>query len=346
MDALSELLRVVKLSGAMFFNAQCSAPWCVRSPPSKMFSHYVATPSSHVIEFHLVAQGRGYIRVDEEVTLLTAGDIVLIPHGDMHYMGNGFGAEAVDGSTGLEALLCGDVKRSHLGSGDGEQTHLVCGYLACDARLIQPVLAGLPRVLRVYVRTDSYGELLESMIRHAVQQASENAPGSKVITARLAEVLFAEVLRRFVLQLPEGRTGWLSAVTDAAVGRALAYLHQRPEYAWTLDELAQEVGLSRSVLTQRFARYLGQSPMAYLADWRLELAAESLRTTNRSVLQIAGEIGYDSEAAFNRAFKRRFDFPPARYRREWRQKLHQDSVSKGSMVTQRALAPLASHQTP
>jgi AraC-like DNA-binding protein len=318
MDALSELLRVVKLNGALFFNAECGAPWCVLSPPSKSFAPHVASASSHIIEFHLIAEGRAYIRVGEETTPLAAGDIVLVPHGDPHVMGNGIASETIDATADMPELLKGGVKRSRLG-GSGEETRLVCGYLACEARLIQPVLVGLPRALRVHVRTDSYGELLESMIRHAVEQVSSAAPGSEVIAARLAEVLFAEVLRRYVMQLPKGRSGWLAGATDPGVGRALASLHRRPAHSWTLDELAREAGVSRSVLTERFARYLGQAPMAYLTDWRLELGAESLRTTSRSVLQIAGEVGYDSEAAFNRAFKRRFDAPPARYRRNWRE---------------------------
>ena len=318
MDALSELLRTVKLSGAVFFNAHCGAPWCVRSPSSRTFSSYVAPASGHVIEFHLIAHGRAYVRVGEETTPLTAGDIIMIPHGDPHVLGNGSGGETLDGAAGLPALLSGELKPSRFG-GDGEETRLICGYLACDERLIQPVVVGLPRLVRVHIRSDAYGELLENLIRHAVEQVASAAQGSGVIVARLAEVLFAEVLRRYVLQLPNGRTGWLAGATDPAIGRALGSLHHRPQHPWTIDELAQEIGLSRSALTERFARYLGQGPMAYLTDWRLELAAESLRNTSRSVLQIAGEVGYESEAAFNRAFKRRFLLPPARYRKSWRE---------------------------
>jgi transcriptional regulator GlxA family with amidase domain len=151
-----------------------------------------------------------------------------------------------------------------------------------------------------------------------MEQAAIRAPGSDVITAHLAEVLFAEVLRRYLLSLPRGRTGWLAGAGDPAVGRALAALHHRPADEWTLEGLAKEAGISRSLLTDRFTRYLGQSPMSYLADWRLELGAEALRTTNRSVQRVANDVGYESEAAFNRAFKRRFELPPARYRRERR----------------------------
>jgi transcriptional regulator GlxA family with amidase domain len=131
-------------------------------------------------------------------------------------------------------------------------------------------------------------------------------------------VLFAEVLRRYLLSLPQGRTGWLAGASDPAVSRALAALHREPVRGWTLEELAQNCGVSRSVLTERFARLLGQSPMAYLTDWRLELGAEALRTTSRSVQRVALDVGYESEAAFNRAFKSKFAAPPARYRKEAR----------------------------
>lgn len=317
MDALSELLRTVKLSGAMFFHARGTAPWCVRTPPSAIFSRFVAEPSNHIIEFHLVVEGRGYVRVGGETTPFAAGDLVMLPHGDAHMIGNGLGAELADVTDTLPALLRGEISESRFGGG-GEATRFVCGYLACEARLVRPLIACLPRVLRVSVRADPAGAWLENMLAHAVGLAQAASPGSEVVAGRLAEALFAEALRRYVLQLPPGRTGWLAAAADPAVGRALALLHQDPARDWSLDALAQEAGLSRSALTERFARYLGQSPMAYLADWRLELAAEALRTTSRAVQQIAAEVGYESEAAFNRAFKRRFDAPPARYRKTWR----------------------------
>jgi AraC-like DNA-binding protein len=319
MDALSELLRAVKLSGAMFYVAECSKPWRVLAPSSRTLGKYVAANASHVIEFHFATQGSGYVRVGEETTPFAAGDLFMIPHGDPHEMGNGTGATLVDAEPGLPALLEGGLTCVRLGVAGGEETRLVCGYLACDAGLIRPVLAGLPRVVRVHIRNDRAGEWLENSLTHAVERATAAAPGSDVILARLAEVLFAEALQRYVNQLPEGRTGWLAGAGDATVGRSLAALHRRPAHPWTLDELADEAAVSRSALTERFARYLGQSPMAYLADWRIELGAESLRTSSRSVLQIAAEVGYESEAAFNRAFKRKFGKPPAQYRRAFRE---------------------------
>jgi AraC-like DNA-binding protein len=317
MDALSELLRAVKLSGAMFFNAEGSKPWRVGALPSSKLGCYVAPNASHVVEFHLVTEGTGYIRVGEETTPFAAGDLLVVPHGDAHEMGNGTGVGLTDTTGLVSSLLKGDQKRSCFGGG-GEKTKFVCGYLACEAGLIRPVLAGLPRVVRVSIRTDAAGKWLEDSILHAVERVAAAAPGSDVILARLAEVLFAEALQRYLSQLPRGRTGWLAGAGDPTVGRSLAALHRKPAHPWTLDELATEAAVSRSALTERFARYLGQSPMAYLADWRLELGAEALRTTSRSVLQIATDVGYESEAAFNRAFKRRFGQPPAQYRRSVR----------------------------
>lgn len=317
MDALSELLRAVKLSGAMFYNAEGSKPWRVAAPPSNKLCEYVGARASHVIEFHFVTNGTGYIKVGDETTPFAPGDLLVIPHGDAHEMGNGTGAPLLDAAVGLPALLTGDLQRSSFGGG-GEKTNFVCGYLACEAGLIRPVLAGLPRVLRVNVRTDAAGQWLESSILHAVERVNAATPGSDVILARLAEVLFTEALQRYLSQLPPGRTGWLAGAGDPTVGRSLAALHRKPAHPWTLDELAEAAAVSRSALTERFARYLGQSPMAYLTDWRIELGAEALRTTSRSVLQVAAEVGYESEAAFNRAFKRKFGQPPAQYRRSCR----------------------------
>lgn len=304
----------------MFFHARCGAPWGVCSSPSQAFNSLIGSPSSHIIEFHLLSEGRAFVRVGEESMPLSAGDVIMMPHGDAHYLGSGPGHGSPMADEDIHALLTGQLTLSRLG-GSGEGARLICGYLASEAGLITPLLEGLPRVVRVNIRSDAQGASLESMIRHAVEQASDGAPGSKAIVAHLAEVLFAEVLRRYLLQLSSSRTGWLAGAADPVISRALAALHQRPGDPWTLQQLAREVGVSSSSLTDRFARCLGQGPMSYLATWRLELAAESLRSTSRSVLQIAGEVGYDSEAAFNRAFKRRFQVPPARYRRQWREEI-------------------------
>ncbi len=196
-----------------------------------------------------------------------------MPHGDAHEMGAGVGGKPICGDDALPALWSGRVKLASFGGG-GETTGLVCGYLACDGELLKPVLAGLPRVVRVNIRTNPSGEWLDNLLRHAVSQVAAATPGSEVILAHLAEVLFTEVLRRYLLALPDGRTGWLAGAGDPAVGRALAALHREPAFDWTLDLLAEEAGISRSALTEKFTRFIGQAPMAYLTDWRLELGAD------------------------------------------------------------------------
>jgi AraC-like DNA-binding protein len=314
MDALSELLRAVKLSGALFYNSSCTAPWCLQAPPSIALLPYIRAQATRVIEFHHITEGTAYVRVGDETTPLAAGDIVMIPHGDAHEMGAGSGGKPICGDDALPALWSGRVKLANFGGG-GATTGLVCGYFACDGELLKPVLAGLPRVVRVNIRSNPSGEWLDNMLRHAVAEVAAATPGSDVILAHLAEVLFTEVLRRYLLSLPGGRTGWLAGAGDQAVGRALAAIHRDPAFEWTVDLLAAEASISRSALTEKFTRFIGQAPMAYLTDWRLELAAEALRSTRRSVQRVALDSGYESEAAFNRAFKRKFSLPPARYRR-------------------------------
>ena len=284
MDALSELLRVVKLNGALFFDAHCSAPWCIRSPPSTMLGRYIDAQSSHVIEFHVLTEGCGYVRVGGETTPLTAGDIVMIPHGDAHDMGNGLPKELIDGAQTLPALLRGEITQSRLGGG-GEVTRLICGFLACQPQLIAPLLVGLPRVVRVHLRADAYGASLERMVCHAAEQLATRLPGSEVIVARLAEVMFAEALRRYVTQLAPQRSGWLAGAADPSIGRALAQIHQHPSRPWTLDELAEVACLSRSSLAERFARYLGQGPMAYLTDWEIPALLHHVRATSNQLRQ-------------------------------------------------------------
>jgi transcriptional regulator GlxA family with amidase domain len=188
--------------------------------------------------------------------------------------------------------------------------------MACDPRLCRPILDGLPAMIQVNIRADTSGQWLENSIRHLVVEAGSGSPGSSAMLAKLSEALFVDTLRRYVADLPAEQTGWLAGTRDPIVGKSLAILHRRPEHAWTIAELAREVGLSRSALVDRFSRYLSEPPMTYLSRWRLQLAARSLRSTSHSMAQIAAEVGYESEAAFNRAFKREFGLPPARFRKD------------------------------
>ena len=314
MDVLSTVLKTVKLEGTMFYNAEFSAPWSLRSPASCMLAQYVSPEPRHVILYHLVTQGQAYVAVEDgERVLLSAGDIVVFPHGDAHIMGNGRDVASRDYEKMLQEVLSQGLKPASMGGG-GELTKFVCGYLACDQHLSKAFLSGLPPVFKVNIGNDSSGQWLKNSILFSVGQAVGSQAGSEIVVAKLSEALFAETLRRYVDSLPPGHTGWLAGARDPDVGKALALLHRQPSQQWTIAELAGKVGVSRSVLAERFRHFLGVPPMAYLTSWRLQLGAQLLTSTSRGVAQIAGEVGYESEPAFNRAFKREFDVPPARYR--------------------------------
>jgi len=315
MDVLSEVLKTVKLDGAFFYNGEFSAPWCFRSPASRDVAPYLSTDSGHVIIFHLLTEGRGYAGVEGESKklLLNAGDIVIFPHGDPHIVGNGSPVKPVDNEQELQRIMSQGLKLSRFGGG-GEITKFVCGYMVCEPQLSRVFLGGLPPVLKINIRNDASDQWLENSIRYSVGNADAFRPGGEAVIAKLSEVLFVEALRRYIALLPPEQTGWLAGVRDPDVGKTLALLHRQPAHPWTIATLANEVGISRSVLAERFRRYLSQTPIAYLTRWRLQLGAQMLKSTSSSVAQIAAEVGYESEPAFNRAFKREFGLPPARFR--------------------------------
>ena len=316
MDVLSEVLRVVKLDGAVFYNAEFSSPWSFRAPPSRTVAPYLATTAGHVIMFHLLTEGRGFARLEEgERVPLEAGDIVIFPHGDAHIMENGPRITPVDNGKELVRIFSQGLKLARMGGG-GEVTKFVCGYMACEPRLAQVFLGGLPSVFKVNIRDSGAGSWLENTIRFSVGEANESIAGSDAVLAKLSEALFVETLRRYIALLPKQQKGWLAGARDAEVGKALAMMHRHPARPWTIAGLAKEAGISRSVLAERFRHYLGEPPMSYLTRWRLQLGAQLLNSTSHSVAEIAAEVGYESEPAFNRAFKREFGLPPARFRNQ------------------------------
>jgi len=319
MDVLSEVLETVRLDGAMFYNAEFSAPWCFHSPRSSLLAPYLSDGRRHVIIFHLLTEGRGYAHLegDGKPVLLDAGDIVIFPHGDPHILGNGPPVTPTDNARELERVLSLGLKLSRMGGG-GELTKFICGYMACEPHLSGVFLGGLPPLMKVNIRNDPAGQWLENSLRYSVDNANPSSPGGEAVLAKLSEVLFVETLRRYIALLPREQTGWLAGVRDPEIGKALALLHRRPAHPWTIASLGSEVGVSRSVLAERFRRYLSESPMAYLAQWRLQLGAQLLKSTSRSVADIAAEVGYESEPSFNRAFKRQFGLPPARFRSQAR----------------------------
>ncbi len=316
MDAFSEVLSAVKLKGALFFHAEFSAPWGHASPSSDAMAPELLPGAEHLIIFHLLIDGSAFVQLEDgQPVILAAGDIVIFPHGDPHMLGNGSPSQLMDMDRMLALIQCRNLGPMRAGGG-GEVTRFVCGYMACDPELCRPILAGLPRVLKVNVRSGASGQWLEDSIRRLVEEVGSHQPGSEALLAKLSEALFVETLRQYVAGLPAEQTGWLAGARDPVVGKSLAILHSRVSHPWTIAELAREVGMSRSALLERFSRYLSEPPMAYLTRWRLQLAARRLTSTPRSVAEIAGEVGYESEAAFSRAFKRQFGSPPAKFRRE------------------------------
>jgi len=318
LDILSEVLKGVTLKGAVFYNAEFSAPWSFRSPASHLIAPHLGPDAGHVIIYHLVTEGGAWAQLEGGVRVdLVPGDILIFPHGDPHLMGNGPFVEPVDNGRELKRIFTQGLEIARTGGG-GEVTRFVCGYMTCDPQLSQVVLAGLPSLLRVNIRNDSSGLWLENSIRFSVENASTATAGAEAVLAKLSEALFVETLRRCIATLPSSQTGWLAGARDPEVGKALALLHREPARQWTIGDLAESVGVSRAVLAERFQRYLGVAPIGYLTRWRLQLGARLLTTTHDGISQIAARVGYLSEAAFNRAFKRHFSLPPARFRREKR----------------------------
>ncbi len=266
MDVLSEVLRVVRLEGALFFNAEFSAPWCLSSSRSAAVAHQLAPGAGHLIVYHFLTEGRAYARLPngrrEE---LTAGDIVIFPHGDAHFIGNGSPEKPVDSFLTFAKNLTQGLKLVRFGGG-GKITRFVCGFMACDPRLSEVFLAGLPKMLKVHVANEPSDQWLENSIRFSVGEVNGSHAGSGLVLAKLSEVLFVETLRRYINALPQNQTGWLAGARDPIIGQALALLHKEPADPWTLASLARRVGLSRTRLAVRFRRFLAESPMAYLAQ--------------------------------------------------------------------------------
>jgi AraC-like DNA-binding protein len=315
MDALSEIPHSVRLEGAVFYNAEFRAPWGFRSPPSCEVAAFLRKGPKHVIIFHLLTAGRarGEVEHSAHSVELVPGDIVVFPHGDAHIISNGSPTRIVNNGEHLEEVFSQGMVLARYGGG-GESTLFVGGYMECDRELSKTFLGGLPPLFKVNIRNDPAGRWLENSIKFSASQASANREGSDALLARISEALFVETLRHYMAELPPQQTGWLAGARDPAVGAALANMHRAPEHAWTIASLAQQVGVSRSVLAERFRQYLGEPPMTYLSRWRLQLGARMLTSTSYSVARVSGEEGYESEQAFNRAFKREFGAPPARFR--------------------------------
>ena len=321
MDVLSDVLRTVRLTGALFFPMETSSPWVDEVPRAAEFAPIVLPGAQHVVSYHIVRQGQCWAALDgEQPVRLDAGDVLVVPHGDAYMMGS---APGVRSNLPPGAVL--DFFRQMAspsapvvvieGGGGPERAHVVCGFLGCDVRPFNPVLEALPRAL--YLRRTAAGasDRLSRLIDLALAESRERQPGSRCVLLHLSELLFVEVVRHHVDSLTRGETGWLAGLRDPIAGGALARLHHRPTDAWSLERLAREIGVSRSLLAERFSQLIGQPPMHYLARWRIQLACRLLSDDAAKVSAVAMDVGYHSEAAFSRAFKTLVGTSPADWRR-------------------------------
>ena len=316
-DTLSEVLRAVRLTGAIFFSVDARNPWAVEAQAGKVLAPVLMPGSEHLIEYHVVTEGSCWGGILGEAALeLHAGDIIVFPQGDPHVMASGPGMKGAGSSTKVLEM----VRESQLplklapdGGGEGG-VQLICGFLGCDARPFNPLLSALPRVLHV-TREQAGDGMLESFVRLALAETEAGRAGGEAVLARLSELMFVEVVRRYLGSLPPENVGWLAGLRDEQIGRALGRLHGSPAHDWSLDELAREVAVSRSVLAERFAQFVGVPPMQYLAQWRMQLTASLLAGTSLGLGEIAEQVGYGSETALSRAFKRLVGVAPADWRR-------------------------------
>jgi AraC-like DNA-binding protein len=319
-DTLSEVLRAVRLTGAVFFDIDASAPWVAEAPAGRDVASLIMPGCEHVIEYHLMVSGTCYGGlIGEAPARLTAGDLIIFPQGDAHVMSSAPGMraepdlEAFRRPTGAQLPFVVEM------GGGGERAAVICGFLGCDARPFNPLLATLPRTLlvrheKLAGRTLSPLSSHATFIQMALAESKQRRPGSECILSRLSELLFVEAIRFHVESLPPEAGGWLAGLRDEQVGRALSALHDDPVRAWSLDDLAREVGVSRSLLAERFLHFVGIPPIQYLAQWRIQLAAERLRNTTESLAEIAERVGYGSESALSRAFKRLVGVAPRAFR--------------------------------
>jgi AraC-like DNA-binding protein len=317
MDALSDVLRVSQLTGGVFLHADFFAPWCIAARVGPEHCAPALGPASHMIIYHYVMEGEFRIRIDGDRgrdVVIRAGEIVLLPRNDLHLMGSDLSLPPVAGTEVIHPPKDGGLFTIHHG-GSGERTRLVCGFLGCASAQGNPVIASLPALLKLSIEEGTAADWIRSTFQYAAEEVAAGRPGSETVLAKLSELLFVETVRRHAETLPEGQTGWFAGLRDPHVARALALLHRDVARRWTVDDLGREVGLSRSALADRFVHLIGAPPMHYLASWRMQVATQTLRNTNASLAQVAESVGYESEAAFSRAFKHAIGVAPATWRR-------------------------------
>jgi AraC-like DNA-binding protein len=316
-DALSDVLRVAHLTGGVFLHADFTAPWCIAGKVGPEHCRPSLGSAVHLICYHYVVEGELKVRLledGEDVFVASRGEIIMLPHNDLHLLGGDLALSPVSASEIIQRPDDGGLFVIRHGGG-GDRTRIVCGFLGCDSADSNPVISALPAALKLDMQEGTAADWIRSTFQYAADEVAAGRPGSETVLAKLSELLFVESVRRYAESLPNDRTGWLAGLKDPYVARALAYLHRDIGRDWSVDELSREVGLSRSALAERFTNLLGMAPMHYLGHWRMQVAAQKMRNTSTSLAQIAETVGYESDAAFSRAFKKAFGTAPATWRR-------------------------------
>lgn len=314
MDVLSDVLRGLRLEGALFLHAEFGEPWCVQAPAGAQLALMLPVQATRLAICHLVLEGSCRVQWGEGQGLpMRPGDVVVLPRGEPHCLASGAGAGAVS-LQHLVAPRLPDLTRIRYG-GAGDRTRLVCGWLALERGHGHPLLDALPSAFLTSLAQRPCGGWLTQSVLYALDESAQGRPGADLVGARVAEALFVEALRGHLDGHPDHPPGWTMGSQDPQIGRCLSLLHGQPARAWDLASLAHEVGVSRSVLAGRFQQLVGMAPMHYLARWRLVLAARLLGEPRSTVARVCEAVGYASESAFHRAFKREYGLAPGHWRR-------------------------------
>lgn len=312
-DTLSDIFRTLRLRGGIFLDARFTAPWCVASKVTPQdIAAFLKSPAE-IVTLHYVVSGRAYVGIGEgERVVVNSGEIVLLPRNDAHVLGSGVGGEPVNSHHLIELAPEGGLARIVHG-GAGELCHIICGFLATEEQR-NPLIQSLPPLLKVNIREAVSRDWIESSVRYAAEGLHHGNVAASPVMGRLSELLFAEAIRAYAMGLPESERSWLKGLSDQYVGRAIAAVNADLAHDWTVDEIAARAGLSRSAFVARFTDAVGLPPMKYLTLSRLALAKQLLLDRRQPVAQVAAKVGYEAEEAFNRAFKREFGQPPAKWR--------------------------------
>ena len=312
MEDIQGLLRGLRFGGGVFLEAEFTAPWCVHSQVMPEDCLPFAPVPHQIIGYHYVTEGSMLLKVQGHAPMsVEQGEMVVLTRNDRHVVGSSLNIPPINVDHLAEFDPAGGLVRLEMGGG-GARTKILCGFLGDDMPY-NPVLAMLPAVLKQNVAEGTSGSWIEGSFRQAARELLDGKVGSPIFLAKLAELLFLEAIRRFVAAQPQDGA-WTAGIKDHAVGRALGLLHGQIARRWTTDDLASEIGLSRSAFADRFTRAVGEPPMRYLARRRLAQACILLKDGAAGVASIAYEVGYESEAAFSRAFRREYGSPPAVWR--------------------------------